>query len=131
HTVASRAQSLAFLSRYGLAAILAGLAVLASLQLEPQSTPRHLLWLCYPGVMLSAWFGGFGPGLVTTLLSALVLTYIDRTIHSMMIQGPVDLMGFVLFLSVGVLLSALNAQLLDARSEERRVGREGRCREAR
>src|SRR3989449_7655119 len=35
-----------------------------------------------------------------------------------MIQGPVDLMGFVLFLSVGVLLSALNAQLLVA---QRRV----------
>src|SRR5439155_3748248 len=74
HTVASRAQSLAFLSRYGLAAILAGLAVLASLQLEPQSTPRHLLWLCSPGVMLSAWFCGFGPWHVTTMLSALVLT---------------------------------------------------------
>ena len=124
HTVASRAQSLAFLSRYGLAAILAGLAVLASLQLEPQSTPRHLLWLCYPGVMLSAWFGGFGPGLVTTLLSALVLTYIDRTIHSLIIQGPVDLMGFVLFLSVGVLLSALNAQLLDAQRRVEGVTRE-------
>src|SRR3989449_3035279 len=124
HTVASRAQSLAFLSRYGLAAILAGLAVLASLQLAPQSTPRHLLWLCYPGVMLSAWFGGFGPGLVTTLLSALVLTYIDRTIHSLIIQGPVDLMGFVLFLSVGVLLSALNAQLLDAQRRVEGVTRE-------
>src|SRR5439155_24804451 len=83
HTVASRAQSLAFLSRYGLAAILAGLAVLASLQLAPESSPRHLLWPCYPGVMLSAWFGGFGPGLATTLLSALVLTYVDRTIHSL------------------------------------------------
>src|SRR3989454_9831301 len=124
HTVASRAQSLAFLSRYGLAAILAGLAVLASLQLAPQSTPRYLLWPCYPAVMLSAWFGGFGPGLVTTLLSALVLTYIDRTIHSLMIQGPVDLMGFVLFLSVGVLLTALNAQLLVAQRRVEGVTRE-------
>src|SRR5256886_14965590 len=74
--------------------------------------------------MLSAWFGGFGPGLVTTLLSALVLTYIDRTIHSLIIQGPVDLMGFVLFLSVGVLLSALNAQLLDAQRRVESVTRE-------
>src|SRR3989454_6724226 len=90
HAVAFRVQSLAFLSRYGLAAFLAGLAVLASLQLAPQSSPRHLLWPCYPAVMLSAWFGGFGPGLVTTLLSALVLTYVDRTIHSLMIQGPPD-----------------------------------------
>jgi len=112
------------LSRYGLAAILAGLAVLASLQLAPESSPRHLLWPCYPGVMLSAWFGGFGPGLATTLLSALVLTYVDRSTHSRMIQGPVDLMGFVLFLIVGVLLSALNAQLLDAQRRAEAVSRE-------
>src|SRR3989449_8220321 len=41
-----------------------------------------------------------------------------------MIQGPVDLMGFVLFLSVGVLLSALNAQLLDAQRRVEGVTRE-------
>ena len=122
--MAFRVQSLASLSRYGLAVFLAGLAVLASLQLATQSSARHLLWPCYPAVMLSAWFGGFGPGLVTTLLSALALTYVDRTIHSPMIQGPLDLMGLVLFLSVGVLLSTLNAQLLDARRRAEAVTRE-------
>src|SRR2546430_15107899 len=74
--------------------------------------------------MRRAWSGGSGPGLVTTLLSALVLTYIDRTIHSLISQGPVDLMGFVLFLSVGVLLSALNAQLVDAQRRVEGVTRE-------
>jgi PAS domain-containing protein len=124
HAVAFRVPSLALVSRYGLAAFLAGLAVLAGLQLATQSSARHLLWPCYPAVMLSAWFGGFGPGLVTTLLSAVALTYVDRTIHSPMIQGPLDLMGLVLFLSVGVLLSTLNAQLLDAQRRADAVTRE-------
>jgi PAS domain-containing protein len=102
-------------SRYGLAALLAGLAVLASLELAPLWSPRYLLWPCYPAVMLSAWFGGVGPGLVTTLVSALMIAYVGTPpTHSLMIRDPGGLTGLVSFLSVGVLLSALNAQLLSA-----------------
>ena len=111
---------MSLLWRYGLAAILAGLAALASLKLAPQWSPRHLLWPCYPAVMLSAWFGGAGPGLVTTLLSAFAITWLDSPATRWLMSGePGDLVGFVLFLSVGILLSALNGQLMD---RERRVG---------
>src|SRR6058998_1308008 len=63
------------LKHYGLAAVLTALAILASLLLAPHWNPRHLLLPFYPAVMLSAWFGGFGPGLLTTLLSALAMDY--------------------------------------------------------
>jgi PAS domain-containing protein len=74
--------------------------------------------------MLIAWFGGFGPGLVTTLLSWLALAYVGMPSPSLMIRDPGNLMGFVLFLSVGVLLSMLTAQVLDARRRAEAVARE-------
>jgi len=74
---------------------------------------------------LSAWFGGFGPGLVTTLLSGLAIAYLDLPpTHSTMTGDLGDLMGFLLFVSVGVLLSGLNAQLLDARRSVEAVTRQ-------
>src|SRR5438128_12484684 len=102
------------MKRYGLAAVLTALAILASVLLAPHWNPRHLLSPCYPAVMLSAWFGGFGPGLVTTLLSTVAITYVDRPIHTLTIRDPGTLIGLVLFLGVGVLLSALTTHLLDA-----------------
>jgi len=107
--------SWSLLKRYGLAAVLTALAILASLLLAPHWTPRHLLLPFYPAVMLSAWFGGFGPGLLTTLLSALAMDYfwLPPTFAFGM-QEPGDLIGFVLFLGVGLLVSALNARLLRA-----------------
>ena len=103
------------LTRYGLAAVLTALAILASLLLAPHWNPRHLLLPFYPAVMLSAWFGGFGPGLLTTLLSALAMDYfwLPPTFAFGM-QEPGDLIGFVLFLGVGLLVSALSARLLRA-----------------
>lgn len=112
-------------SRYGLAAILAGLAVLASFPSVPHWSPRHLLLPFYPAVMLSAWFGGFGPGLAATLLSALAITYLylPRT-HVLMSWNPGDLVGFLLFLSVGLLFSALTARLLAAQRRTEAVDRQ-------
>src|SRR5947199_67699 len=96
--------SWSLLKRYGLAAVLTALAILASLLLAPHWNPRHLLLPFYPAVMLSAWFGGFGPGLLTTLLSALAIDYfwLPPTFAFGM-QEPGDLIGFVLFLGVGLL----------------------------
>src|SRR5438445_91118 len=107
--------SWSLLKRYGLAAVLTALAILASVLLAPHWNPRHLLLPFYPAVMLSAWFGGFGPGLLTTLLSALAMDYfwLPPTFAFGM-QEPGDLIGFVLFLGVGLLVSALNARLLQA-----------------
>src|SRR5881409_297612 len=115
------------LTRYGLAAVLTALAILASLLLAPHWNPRHLLLPFYPAVMLSAWFGGFGPGLLTTLLSALAMDYfwLPPTFAFGM-QEPGDLIGFVLFLGVGLLVSALNARLLRAQRHAEAVAAEMR-----
>src|SRR3989442_2300461 len=93
--------SWSLLKRYGLAAVLTALAILASLLLAPHWNPRHLLLPFYPAVMLSAWFGGFGPGLLTTLLSALAMDYFWLPpAPGFGILDPAALMGFFLFLAL-------------------------------
>src|SRR5207249_1232165 len=123
--VSSRASSLWVLSRYGLAVILAGLAFLTSLGLAPHWSQHHLLLPFYPAVILSAWFGGFGAGLLTTLLSGVAITslYLSPA-HSLTIRDPGDLVGVLLFVSVGLLVSAMNARLLDAQCRAESVARE-------
>ncbi len=104
-----------FFGRYSLAIVVTALAVLATLILAPHWNPRHLLLPFYPAVMLSAWFGGFGPGVLTTVLSALAIDYfwLPPT-PGFGMREPGDFMGFLLFLGVGLLVSTLNARLLGA-----------------
>ena len=116
-----------FFGRYSLAIVLTALAVLATLLLAPHWNPRHLLLPFYPAVMLSAWFGGFGPGLLTTLLSALAMDYFWLPpAPGFGIREPGDLMGFILFLGVGLLVSMLNARLLRAQRHAEAVAAEMR-----
>src|SRR5437899_6469230 len=118
-----------FFGRYSLAIVLTALAVLATLILAPHWNPRHLLLPFYPAVMLSAWFGGFGPGLLTTLLSALAMDYFWLPpAPGFGIREPGDLMGFILFLGVGLLVSMLNARLLRAQRHAEAVAAEMRHR---
>ena len=114
-----------FLRRYGCAALLAGLAALASLVFAPHWSPRPLLLSGYPAVLVSAWYGGLGPGLFTTLLFALALTSLDLPLtHSLIIGDAGALMGLLLFLSVGLVVSALSARLLSAQGRAEAVVRE-------
>jgi PAS domain S-box-containing protein len=123
--VAFQVGSPSFLRRYGRGAILAGLAALASLVFAPHWSPRPLLLSGYPAVIVSAWYGGLGPGLFTTLLSALALTSLDLSLtHSLIIGDAGALMGLLLFLSVGLVVSALSARLLSAQGRAEAVVRE-------
>jgi signal transduction histidine kinase len=60
--------------RYPIAAIAVGLAVLGTLLLRSANGPT-LYSLSFIAVMVSAWYGGLGPGLFATALSALSIDY--------------------------------------------------------
>ena len=61
--------------RYPIAAIAVGLAVLGTLLLSPAANGPTLYSLSFIAVILSAWYGGLGPGLFATALSALSIDY--------------------------------------------------------
>src|SRR5262245_26780286 len=66
-------------------------------------------------VMITAWYGGFGPALVSTGISALLIDYyFIEPMHSLVLAGPTDLGALGLFALEAVLVAALVEQLKQA-----------------
>src|SRR5262249_62138954 len=69
-----------------------------------------------PAMVLSAWAGGFWAGLVTTLLGGGVVAYYWLPpAQSFRIASVGDLVGLLVFVAVGVLVSALSETMHPAR----------------
>jgi PAS domain S-box-containing protein len=83
--------------------VLVAAALTAILRPYMQGT---LVPLFFGAVMLTAWTGGFWPGVVATLLSALV---IDNMIVPAEFFGVGEMLGIVLFVVIAVVTSSLNA----------------------
>ena len=63
----------------------------------------------FPAIMLSAWLGGFGPGLATTLASAFSAAYFWlEPRRSMLVTDPSDWLGLFVFVVIGLLISVMN-----------------------
>jgi PAS domain S-box-containing protein len=95
------------MARYGIAVGAATVAVLLRLWLEPVWGLRLPYITLFPAIMLSAWLGGLWPGVLTTLLCAVAADYFWVEPARSWAIGP-DLLGLVVFVAVGALISALN-----------------------
>ena len=76
----------------------------------------------FPAVMLAAWFGGLGPGILATVLSLLLVFYsIIPPFGSLKPANSADAVGGVLFVAVSSFIVVLNEALRRsrARSDER------------
>src|SRR5437867_1962246 len=73
--LAGRVIRLSAPARYGLAVALALAAILVRLALDPVWGIRFTFTMLFPAVVVSAWLGGFGPGIATTLLCAVAAAY--------------------------------------------------------
>jgi len=97
------------LARYGVAIAASVAAILFSLWLGPRWISKFPFVVIMPVVMLSGWFGGFGPGLLSTLLlAAAALYYWIEPVHSWAVNERGDLLALVMFVLVGAVISALN-----------------------
>ena len=61
----------------------------------------------FPSVMIAAWFGGLGPGVVATLLSAAVAVYFFLAPHSFMAVSRADAITVPVFVALGIVISWL------------------------
>jgi PAS domain S-box-containing protein len=109
-TFARSARDRSALFRYGVAIGVTGLSVLVRWALWPvlgSQTP-HMTF--FPAVMISAYFGGFGPGLLATVSGAFAAHYFlgDTRFQIDTAQGAVSL---TLFLLVGIVISGLTESL--------------------
>jgi PAS domain S-box-containing protein len=95
-------------TRYGLAILCAAAAVAARWVLAPLWGDQFPYLTLLPAVLVSAWFGGLGPGLLCTGLGALGAAYLWLApIGDLSIQGLGDQVSMVVFLLVGAGMSAL------------------------
>jgi PAS domain S-box-containing protein len=74
----------------------------------------------FAGVMVSAWYGGFGPGLLTTVLSAFSIDMLFIT-PGHLAHGLGEFIRLATFLIVSVLTSSLNATRKNAETALRRT----------
>jgi C4-dicarboxylate-specific signal transduction histidine kinase len=105
--------------RYGTAIVAVGLALVAALLLPYRADPSHFT-LFFAAVMLSAWYGGLGTGLVATVLSALSLDYFFiAPVHSITLD-------WLAFLRLGVFLvvALVTSYLTTARKRAEQALRE-------
>ncbi len=100
--------------RYGVA-ILAVLVALLLTQLLWHLHKMTIYPLFLAAVMVSAWYGGLEPGLLATVMSALVCAYFYLPpLYSLAVSGS-NKVGLVQFLLVALAISFLNGALHSAR----------------
>jgi PAS domain S-box-containing protein len=76
----------------------------------------------FPAIMVAAWYGGFGPGLAATLLSAVNAAYwFLNPRHTFGIATVADGVSLGLFVVVGMLISRLNENLHRTEADQRHV----------
>jgi signal transduction histidine kinase len=100
--------------RYGAAVVLTCLVVAGRVALDPvwgHQHNRHLFFI--PMVMVAAWLGGLGPGVVSTAISTAALGYFWTSARE---PAGVVAAELSLFLAIGVALSAMVESLHRARA---------------
>jgi PAS domain S-box-containing protein len=108
-TLTAQSQTFGTVPRYLIAVSAVAIGLAARLALEPIWQARLPYITLFPAIMVSAWLGGFGPGLLTTVLSALGAGYYWLgPLRSIRITDPGELAGLAVFVIVGVVISGLN-----------------------
>lgn len=105
------------LLRYGVAILSVMLALLITQLLEPlrDRTPFPLF---FAAVSVSAWYGGIGPGLLTTALSALTTEYFFLPKAGLLIVGLGNTIQLTVFVLVAILISSLDTARKRAEREK-------------
>src|SRR5918994_1561929 len=115
--------------RYGVAALAVGAALLVKLLLDPLTVRDTPFLLVFGAIIVSAWYGGLGPGLLATGMSVLATDYFflypRGSFSGFSVEG-IDVATFVL---EGVLVSVLTSSLRSARDRARRSTLEAKSHE--
>jgi two-component system sensor histidine kinase/response regulator len=104
---------------YGVAVLATGLSVIARWPLESFLGHDKPLITFFPAIILSAYLGGWGPGLTATLLGAAAADYFFiAPAYSFAVKAPSDIYGIVMFVLTGGFISALTEALHRSRLRE-------------
>jgi PAS domain S-box-containing protein len=94
------------LGYHGLALLLVAIGAVVRMGLVRLMGPDVPLYTAfYPFVMLAALAGGWGPGLVATLATAVVVDYWLLPPVGFKVESPIDIAGLVFFVVMGIFVS--------------------------
>src|SRR5215212_6442980 len=113
------------LLRYAVAVLAVGGAFLIKFLLDP-FTGQHPFLLLAGAVMVSAWFGGLGPGLLATVLATMVADHFFVPPVNYFTGPNPQVVPLVLFVLQGVLISSLVEVLHSAREYAKTSTQEAR-----
>lgn len=103
---------------YGVAALVTGAILLASLALRQVLEDTVPLVLFILAVMVSAWYGGLGPGVLSSVLSVLAGNYfLMEPARSFSLSSPSDWLRVGAFLVTAGVVSSLSESLHEARRQ--------------
>jgi K+-sensing histidine kinase KdpD len=91
--------------RYLVAVLVCLLAAVFQYALQPILGGRFPLAAFTPAVIVAAWYGNFGPGVLATILSAVLADFFFLAPPGLGIAGREDLIGLLLFLLGGILVA--------------------------
>jgi PAS domain S-box-containing protein len=103
------------LLRYGVATLAVALVVLLKLLLNPLITSQSPFLLLSVAVMVAAWFGGLGPGLLATALATLAADYFFLPPQGSFTGLEVVFLPLALFAVQGLVITPLTEALRSAR----------------
>ena len=103
---------------YAVAVLAVGLALLVKLLLDPLIEEESPFLLFFGAVMIGAWFGGLGPGLLATALAALAAGYFFLSPTYPPLAGDFgQVLRLALFVLEGLFISVLVAAMRSARRQ--------------
>ena len=102
------------LAPYLVAAALTSAALLIRWALHPWLGSNVAYLQFFPALMLAAWYGGMGPGLLATGLSTVAAMYFFLAPDGFGVTDAADLISLTLFVVTGLAIAALNQQLRTA-----------------
>ena len=105
--------------RYAVAVGLAFVSVVLQQQLHPVFGDALPFQVLYPAVMVSAWFGGWGPGLLTTVLTGIAgVHFVQAPYFHLGVERPGGIARVLAFVITGSVISLLCEALHCARRRE-------------
>jgi PAS domain S-box-containing protein len=115
--------------RYTVALLLVAMSLLLRLVLQGWLGTKIPFLQFFPAIMLAAWFGGLGPGLLSVVLSAAsaVLLFIP-TVGTFAVADTADVISLALFVGTGAGISWFSDRLRRAEDTARIAADTGRAR---
>src|SRR3954464_211422 len=95
-------------ARYAVALLASALALLLTWLLQPFMQRSLVLWF-FAAIVIGAWYGGLGPGLLITMIASLSIGYFFIPPFTSLVVGAEDLLRLGVFVLVALLISSLTA----------------------